>query len=214
MAAVFTIAAIAGVSGITSVRRASARARADADTARIALFPLEGTAPAAADANERLRSAITRWKGVQLVDPFEMRDAIGQGTLSARRARDLALRFKAGRYIRGTVTNDQGSTGLRVMLYDARRDGEMIDEASETVVSDSVRRDTVFFQLADRLLLRASLPGAGSGRDPGTMSLPARQSYLRGRAAILRWDLAAADSAFRFSQEADPHSARARCGSR
>ncbi len=71
------------------------------------------------------------------------------------------------------------------------------------------RADSVFAALADRLLFGTAAPGARLESRTGTASLPARQAFAHGQAAIERWDLAVADSAFAAAARYDPAYAQA-----
>src|SRR3989442_932179 len=63
--------------------------------------------------------------------------------------------------------------------------------------------------VGERLLFGSAGPGARVESQTGTSSFPARQAYAQGHAAIERWDLAAADSAFAAATRYDAQYAQA-----
>ena len=155
--------------------------------------------PSTVNADHLLRQAMLRWRGVEVVDPFALTEAIEERperAISASRARALALRLRAGRYIRGTLTWDGASVHAHAMLFDVSRRESPLFEATGTAVPSRGALEGAFATLADQLLLRPEgATGAGDGT-AATSSLPARQAYLRGTAALERWQLEAADSSF------------------
>jgi hypothetical protein len=91
------------------------------------------------------------------------------------------------------------------MLFDVSSAESPLAEASETVPESEADARAVFSRLADRLLFRTSDSAAFAESMVGTGTLPSRQAFLRGREALDRWDLDAADSAFAIAKRWDPH---------
>jgi tRNA A-37 threonylcarbamoyl transferase component Bud32/tetratricopeptide (TPR) repeat protein len=159
------------------------RAAASPDTLTYAVLPADsGTARATNDVASLLRESLRRWTGIVVADP----DRVGD----------------AGRRIRLQLTPIGDSLRLRATL---------IDVTSKTAIADVTVRlpptaahsDSIVTVVADRLLFPevAALDSRESGG--GTSSFPARRAFLRGRAAMDRFDLARADSEFRRATEFD-----------
>jgi hypothetical protein len=180
--------------GFASRRRMAARAIAAADTTRILVIPFEGPAAPATAAEEELRRAISRWSGVTPVDRFLVRERAVNAPLSASDSRALAIALRAGRFIRGAVTGEGNEGDVRAVLYDVQHGTDALLEVNERFGSGEASRDSAYARVAERLLVRQPVPRSAEGAAV-TWSLPARQAYLRGHAAIARWDLAEAEAA-------------------
>ena len=195
-------------------RAADARSIAAADTSRVAVFPFDGnrSMPAGLDAEQSLREAMVRWKGIDVVDPRALSEAIGPSSsapVQASAARAIALRLHAGRYVR-VVLSHVGSTALaQAMLFNVSNAERPLAEAAEGIPESEVDARAALSRLADRLLFRTSDSAAFAESSVGTGSLPSRQAYLRGREALDRWDLDAADSAFGIAMRSDPRFSQA-----
>ena len=204
------LVAVALVARPSWERAADARAVAAADTSRVAIFPFDrdGSMPAGLDVEQSLREAIVQWKGIDVVDPRVLSEAIGPSSgaaVQASVARALALRLHAGRYIR-VVLSHVGSAALaHAMLFNVSSAESPLAEAAETVPESEADARATLSRLADRLLFRTSDSAAFAESMVGTGSLPSRQSFLRGRQALDRWDLDAADSEFAIARRWDPH---------
>ncbi len=174
---------------------------AAADTSRYAILPLEHDASVATASSEDqlLHDAFARWGGISVVDQFQVRDAMARragGQLRSRDALQIARELGAGRYVRAQVSTLGDSLRVVAGLYDASRNGVLLEERTVRVPTDLSGADVVLDGLAQQLLFRGNVPGGGSHVEAGTHSLPALQAYAQGQAAIQGWDLAAADSAF------------------
>ena len=175
----------------------------------MAIFPLDrdGSIPARRDAEQPLREAMVRWKGIEVVDPRALSEAIGSssgGTVQASAARALALRLHAGRYVRVVLSRVGSAAVAHAMLFDVSTLESPLAEAAETMPESEADARAALSRLADRLLFRTSDSAAFAESMVGT-SLPSRQAFLRGREALDRWDLDAADSAFAIAKRWDPH---------
>jgi len=190
-------------------RAADARAVAASDTSKVAIFPFDhdGSMPVSLNGEQSLREAMVRWKGIEVVDPRVLSEAIGPSNgaaVQASAARALALQLHAGRYVR-VVLSHVGSAALaHAMLFDVSRLESPLAEAAETIPESQPDARVVFSRLADRLLFRTSDSAAFAESMLGTGSLPSRQALLRGREALDRWDLDSADSAFAIAMRWDP----------
>ncbi|MBW7933523.1 MAG: protein kinase [Gemmatimonadaceae bacterium] len=200
--AVIGVSAIAAAATIATRRQAAVRAVAQADTTRILIVPFEGPAAEASAAEEQLRRAIARWNGVTPVDQFLVGERTERTPLSPSDSRALALTLRAGRFVRGAVSANRAEGTMRAVLYDVRNGEEALIDDNERHGTSAGSRDTAFARLAERLLVRQPVPRSAEG-SALTWSLPARQSFLRGHAAIERWNLAEADSALDAAWQAD-----------
>jgi tetratricopeptide (TPR) repeat protein len=185
--------------------RAAALARAD--TTRYLLLPFErdSQVPFTFDEVTHLRTALTRWRPLTVVDPFEVRDAApqtGARSLSARDARKIALRLGAGRYLRGTLTRSGDSIRVGGLLYDVR--SGPLYEASQHVYAAGIDPTVAFGRLVDRLLLRQDVDSA-----PASRALPAMQLFEQAAAAREAFSLRSADSLLASALESDGNFARA-----
>ncbi|HSM15502.1 MAG TPA: serine/threonine-protein kinase, partial [Gemmatimonadales bacterium] len=182
------------------------------DTTRYAILPFEYGANVDLALNERqlLQDALSRWSGIEVVPPFQLKDALARrdSSLSPGDARDVAREVGAGRYIRGEVSRIGDSVRLSAQLYGTAR-GEALKAKSVRVGSDLARIDSVFQVLADTLLFRSAPPLMRREGPLATQSAPARQAFAQGHEALERWDLVAADSAFSAATRFDPNYAQA-----
>ena len=212
--AVAALVAIALVARPSWERAADARSVAAADTTRMVVFPFDRE-PAVApplDVAQSILLAMLRWKGLDLVDPSALSEAMGSegGTaVTASELRALALRLHAGRFVRGRVWQDGDSTRVQAMLFDVSLGERQLFETSGTISSNSAANQAMFAALTDRLLLRARDSTEIADGANGTTSLGSRQAYLRGKKDLERWDLQAADSDLASALRLDAHNAAA-----
>jgi tRNA A-37 threonylcarbamoyl transferase component Bud32 len=191
--------------GDTRLQGTSAGTPLDAE--RFAVLPVEtdhGTTPTV-DVAELLRESLRRWHGITLVDAFQIRDAIARdsGRLShERNPRRIAATLGAGRYVRTQTSRLGDSLSVRAALFDTWT-GSLLAEKGIRLATSFARADSRMAVLADSLLFHVGTvrrfvePG-------GTRSFAARQAYLRGHAALTRWDLPTADSEFAAAVDDDP----------
>jgi serine/threonine protein kinase len=184
-----------------------AREEAPPDSSRYAIFPFEHEpeTPRAVNEVQLLHDAMARWTGISVVDPFQVRDALGEDTLgpaTQQEASRLSRRLGAGRYIRGSVSRLGDSLRVEVSLYNVG-DGHALAGDAVRFSPNLSGADSVFALMADRLLFRGVLP-RGAPALVGTHSLPARQAFAQGQQALDTWDLQVADSAFANAGNLDP----------
>src|SRR5574341_669935 len=183
------------------------------DTSRYAILPFEREAGVAPFNEEQLlQDALGRWTGTSVVDPFQVKDAIvqrGSRPLRPRDAWDVAAKLGAGRYVRGEVSRIGDSIRVYVGLYDAMRRGTLLRDTTARLGSGFAGAAREFAALGDRLLFGDEGPGVRAEARVGTTSVPARQAFARGQAAIQEWDLEAADSAFAAAARWDAEYAQA-----
>jgi hypothetical protein len=187
----------------TAEDRALAALQDRADSTRIAIFPFEGSS-AIPGADDALRRAVARWEGIALVDAFAIREASNGRELSPGRRRALALRLGATRYLLGAISPGDGASEMRLVLYDAAAPLQPLAEVTERVPDLAGARDAALARLVERVLVRQPLPAGVSATEAGSSVLPARQAYLLGRAAVLRWELDSAEVLFENATTRDP----------
>jgi hypothetical protein len=208
------LAAVVWTAWVAGARVIDARAVAAADTVRLVVFPFAHDSGVAAtlDADRLMRQGLMRWRGVEVVDPFALAEAMGtrtDGAVSASHARALALRFHAGRYIRGSLSVDGALLRLHAMLFDVAKGETPIAEASAMAPATGAALVAAYAGVVDRLLLRPTDSTALAASTTGTSNLAARQAFLRGQLELEHWDLPAADSSFAAAARLDQHYAQA-----
>jgi tRNA A-37 threonylcarbamoyl transferase component Bud32/tetratricopeptide (TPR) repeat protein len=195
--------------GGAAERRAGAAAAA-LDTTRYAIvsFSQDSLVPEALQPALLLQDALSRWDGIQVVDPFQIREAIARRDTSgfSRKEWDrFAAQLGAGRYIRADASRIGGSIRIRAVLYSVApgNDDPVIREHAVRIPADLADRDAAFAELGERLLVNTGATGGyqSAGR---TTSLPARQAFEAGTSAINDWDLTLADSSFATAIRFDP----------
>ena len=184
------------------------------DTTRYAVLPIEGSEQIRANpsADQSFRDAVARWQGVSVTGVLEMREVLGQrGTphLTSAAAQGAAAAAGAGRYFRGELFRaPDGTLRLHEALY-STPDNTVLADSTAILQRDLADADSAFGIIVERLLLRRPVRGLQSSAEGGSYSLPARQAFLRGLAAMERWDLQAADSGFAVAGLRDPRYAAA-----
>jgi tetratricopeptide (TPR) repeat protein len=191
--------------GSTAINRHNEKAAPQLDTTRYAVLPIEQTGVAAStlDADQLMRDALGRWGGIAVVDRFATRDRLGMArrSLSSGDAGDVAASLNAGRYIRGELIREpDGSLRLHAGLYSTRSNALLSDP---TIRSGGRSLDSMFAAMAERLLVPRAPDGFRGEVASGSQSVPARGAFNRGLAAVQRWDLPAADSAFAAAVASD-----------
>ncbi len=181
---------------------------ATADTTRYAVFPFAyQTAVSRVGEEQLLADGISRWGGVEAVDQFQLREALARGGQDLEHlasARELACKVGVRRFILGNVGAVGGGDSLRIFarLYDLGPGEAPLSRASLRVAASMAGADSLFGILADSLLFRSNPPQGGVAR-AGTRLLPARQAFDSGQRALVAWNLAGADSAFRVAVALD-----------
>ena len=184
------------------------RPEAPLDTSRYAVLPLEYDSSVGTPRHEGqlLRDAMARWSGISIVDAFQMNDAMSRNEAADRaayRPMVVAAQLGAGRYVRTSASRVGDFVRLYAALYDTRSDS-LLAEHTVQLGGDAPHAEALVATLADRLLFRGADPAARTETNPGTRSVPALQAYMRGQAAIARWDLPLADSEFVVATRFDP----------
>ena len=190
-----------------AVWKPRAAALANADTTRYVLLPFDrdSLVPSTFNEETHLRSALTRWRPLTVVDLYAVRDAApnaGARSLSARDARGIALRLGAGRYIRGTLIGTGDSIRVGALLYDVK--SGPLAEATQSVMVAGGDPAAIVGRLVDQLLLRRELHSV-----PESRSLPAMQLFEQATAARESFSLRLADSLLAATLEYDREFAHA-----
>jgi len=154
-----------------------------------------------------LSQAFGRWTDLRMVDRIQVNDALlrlDDTVVTLRSARAVARNLQAGMLVWGDLVDVGDSVLVTAALYDVRRT-RAIRSHSVRVHPESDDIAGKFQQLADTLLLGSVASPVTGAAALGTQRLMAFHSYADGHAALSRWDLAAARTAFRAALAADPN---------
>jgi tetratricopeptide (TPR) repeat protein len=184
-----------------------------ADTTQLALLPFDREGAAGVGPiDAQLYDAFAGWRGITVVEPFRVRDAIlrsqtASGGIDLRKAAKV---LGVGRYVSGSVVPADVGWRVHAWLYGVQlqRDSNLYRTAV-TVPRSLQGVDVLYAGLADSLLLRGHPDSALGSRLPSTRSLPAMQSFASGFDALDDWDFVRADSMFQLAIGFDHDYARA-----
>ncbi len=176
-----------------------------------------GAAPALINGDQcelLLSQSFGRWTDVRLADPLQLHDASarrGDLPMTLDRAKSLARDLGAGMLVWGDVVNVGDSIQVTAALYDLRGGGRQLRDHAVRIPKDGKNLEPKFRELADSILLGGVRAGRGLSRPDvvGTEVLAAFYAYADGRDALSRWDLPAAEQAFRTALDHDPAYAQA-----
>ncbi|MGH7615827.1 MAG: serine/threonine-protein kinase, partial [Gemmatimonadaceae bacterium] len=140
------------------------------DTSRVAILPFVDSAGGRVASEDLLREAMRRWKGLSLVESFEIGDAVRRGGVPATTndARAMARRLGAGRFVRGRVARNGTETRVAASLFDTRS-ARLLYGATVTVEGEAANTLAPYLTLADSLALRGA-----NVRDVGPLAADAR----------------------------------------
>jgi eukaryotic-like serine/threonine-protein kinase len=203
-AAVFVIAvvALASVGG----RALWGSRAAGLDSTRYALLPVDpDPSQPTAEAYVQLHEGFTRWSGIDVVNRFDVRDAVpdSQAVLSDREAVSVARRLRAGRYVRSRITKSGRGVTMNAVLFDARTQTP-IRESSGWIPVPIVGAELAVDSIVSQLLL-----GRRDGARLGTRALPAAQRFAMGMESVGEFNLARADSLLSAALDTDRQFSRA-----
>jgi DNA-binding SARP family transcriptional activator len=210
----FALAFLIGGGFFASLRLGAARTMPGQplDSLRYVVFPFQQPrgAKAAGIEDQLLYDAMSRWEGVELVDPLMTADALSRrrsSRLTDAEVHRIAQQLGAGRFVRGSVEPLADEWRVHAAVYDSER-GVAIASATVRVPFEAASQDSFFAALADSLLLpEQASRDVGPAR--GTRSVPARIAYTHGHDALRNWDLARADSFFQVAASLDAEYAQA-----
>jgi tetratricopeptide (TPR) repeat protein len=205
LAVLVCLAGAAGLALVTPMAR-PVRARiaalwsAPLDSSRYAILPFRRGADAPREMTPELmlHDAFARWRGVNVVEQFQVRDAVSRLDtlhLLTRDAQAVSGSFGAGRYVWGDLAMVGDSLRIHASLYDATT-GSQLHDITIKLDRASLAQDEPYRRIADALLFHDVAAVGNEQRDAGTTSYAARLAFLRGQLALQEWDLATADSAF------------------
>jgi hypothetical protein len=157
-----------------------------------------------------MHQALSRWRGLHVVDQFQVADGMRQiGKIeSGASAAALTRSLGAGRYIRGHLTPSGNGWRAYLALFDVDSPHPLYAAADE-IPSGLPAATLAYARLTDSLLLRGAPGDSSLGNQVGSRSLPAAQAVSRAQLALDEWDLLGADSAFQAATVFDPEYARA-----
>lgn len=182
------------------------------DTTQLVVLPLEvgGTSSARTLDDDLLHEALSRWRGISLIDPFQVADVSRRhGSIrSSEDAAVVAASLGAGRFIRGRITRRGSSSVAYAVLYDVAGTRRLHD-VTQHIPGDLPGAAAAYARLADALLLRGARPDTSIAVSGEAHSLPAVQALTHAQLALDNWDLSAADSAFQAAVRFDPSYGRA-----
>lgn len=195
-AAILILAGAVGVEGVRGWR--SGVSDSPLDTTRIVVLPFAGSSDSGLPwrHEDLLYQSLARWRGVQVVDRFQVADALRRGrTPSAGAAAQLARSLGAGRYIRSELGPSGTDLVANVTVYDAGS-ARALYSARQRVPNDLDGAAAAYSRIADTLLLRGAPSDSIAQSALRSRSLPAVQAFGRAQLALDEWNLMAADSAF------------------
>lgn len=196
------------------VQRSDPAPTRTADALTYAVFPFYSELKGEVAVGEQLRlyDALTRWNGIHVIQPFQLRGRMersGAAELTLGEAAAVALDEGAGRFIVGRLDDREGAVRAEATVYDAAANPPTELKTATVLFSRSMLdSDSAFAVLADLLLFPGDPPE--SARDGGKeRSYPAHLAYQVGYRALEYWDLVGADSAFTLATQLEPDFARA-----
>jgi serine/threonine protein kinase len=178
------------------------------DTTHYAVLPSDSST---LDLGASVRAGLGRWRDV-IVENASRVSALARrdgGITSNDGARRVAMRLRAGRYVRTDAVRAGDSLVVTASIFDTRTN-EQLKRAQMRIANDSATTRPAVEALVDSLVFRENAPRAHAAGNAGTGSLFARQAYLRGHAALANGDFAAADSEFFAAARRDPEFGQAR----
>ncbi len=201
-AAVLVLAVVAARPGVGWVRTWGAQV----DTSKFVVLPfLSESDPSAGErVAAGIYSTLSEWDGLPLERDLAVRDALaasGHRVASLNDAIMLARRLGAGRLVWGHVAADAGGARVYADVYDVASRRSLHER---TAVSNSGEFTEPELRGLANSLLAPSVPDGEDDGHAGTRSFAAWQAYLRGVAALRRWDLAAAERELLAAVELDP----------
>jgi DNA-binding SARP family transcriptional activator len=152
-----------------------------------------------------LHDVLSRWDGISVVPPFQVREAVARQSGSTTRDNLRTVRMLgAGRYIMGEVATFADSVRVHAVVYNSHN-GQPINDRSVRLAPNLANASEALRRLGDQLLFQGGRPEKGTSGPIGTTSLVARRSFVDGQSAVGEWQLAVADSAFAIATRADPN---------
>ena len=183
------------------------------DTTLYAVFPFRkpSNLDVPFEAARSLDAALASWEGITVLDPVGVLGSEGlatAGSMTSEEAAEFVRSAGAGRLVRGAVRETEAGLHVTAEVHTTSSPPEMLGSYSSTFPSESAPPDSLFADLAERVLLRDALqPGDGQGT--GTFHLGSRRAFLRGRRSLESWDLETADAAFTEAARLDRDHAEA-----
>lgn len=210
--------AIAG--GMWAIRTPSVRGLASpgaavADTTVMAILPFDrapGTEPLRS-IDALLYDAISAWRGVTVVEPFRVRDAVlraGAAT-GIETSRRVAKALGAGSFIRGSLMPTPAGDGwlMQAWLHQVGSDAPLQYKSITIRNADLPNVGQLLSEVTTALLLRGRAGYGGEAARPSTNDLRALQYFGDGFERLSEWDFARADTLFQRAIDADGSYARA-----
>ncbi len=178
------------------------------DSVRYLVLPPVRLATSAPDSalGLHLADALGHWSAVQIPTAAE-RDVATKGRnalqLTSAAAATLARTLSAGSYVMGEVASKSDSDRLTLDIFDVRGVREP-DRISVTLPTAPAARDSVFEQLAFRIIFGRTAAQTVADAANGTRVRGAMNAYLAAQLALTSWNLPLADSALARAVRLDP----------
>lgn len=163
----------------------------------IVLLPFEHRGDAAADqAEDRLlRVAFRRWRGLSLVDPRRVDEALranARSPLTLASAAEVTRAAGASRFVWGTISGNAGRLVVNATLYDATA-SQALAEYSAPLPVDGHGADSIYAALADALLFGDLRAPEISVEPVRSTDYRAHREFLAAHEALSLWDLSRAE---------------------
>ncbi len=145
-------------------------------------------------------TALERFRGLQVAGKWATADLVRRhGSPGHREWVEIARQLRAGRLIQGEVAQRGDTVNLRASLWDTRRKRQIASQSASFVLGmEDVQR---VFERLTAALIDVPLDPLGI---PATRDLPAAGSFVQGREALARFDLAEAARSFGDATARDP----------
>lgn len=195
-------------------REMSAADAITADSTLYLVMPFEQHAgvPVGIQADDYIRDAISRYDGVSVMEPFQVREFLARSnTHGVTTAQEAARHYGAGRVIVGEIGKRGDSLRIFAVVYDATGLRlRTLGAANINVAPNFENADPQAAELVENLLLARSALGTEPAASAGSVSVPARIAFSHGLDAVQNWKLDAADTLFERALKRDPDYARAK----
>ncbi|HSM05719.1 MAG TPA: hypothetical protein VK858_13975 [Longimicrobiales bacterium] len=212
-----TVITVAGVAAANAVaRRGSGSAEPtvsvpEEGVLRYAVVPFRGAGDILAGVDRVVHDALSRWSGVDVVDPLDVQDAVDRrGGLprTVGEGREIARELGATRLVSGDVTRAGEQVRIRLALHDASG-GALLADTILRMDAEASLSEPALRSVVDGLLFGSMGLDLGDDPAPTTRSFPARVALLQGFGLLREWRLDGAAERFEDAGELDPVYARA-----
>jgi hypothetical protein len=204
LAALLIVGVLGGRWGIEQLSARALNAKTF-DASRYVVVPVSGDgarARSGEDAVRHVAAALRRWRDIRILDSP---DSVGPTPSN------IARRYDAGNYLTTSLTSVGDSAQVTAALWATGFDAAPRAERAMRLPNGGVAGEAPWRRLIASLFVADSAASDSAMLDDasGTASLGAWRAYARGRAALVGWNLARAESTFRTAVAIDPRYAQA-----